>query len=428
MNSSPDALTFYFLNRAEGSVILLESQSQEHPSSNITYLAALPEADITAYGRTITIRTGNDHKRFREDPWKALSDFRGEHGGWLFGYFGYDLKNHIEDLESCNSDPVGAPDMYFMAPRFLLRIDRKRDGWQVIRGSLPEEIRGSGSGEPLQPGLDIKIGDLKPATDRTAYIEKIREAQRLIGEGVFYEINLSHQLGCEFSGSPYELYRRMRGVGPVPFAGFMQWEHRAVCCLSPERFLRKRGTEVYSQPIKGTARRSDDPDTDRQHRDQLLASRKEQAENLMIVDLVRNDLSRIAVEGSVSVPELFEIQSFGTVHQMVSTVRAVAAENDPVAIIRACFPMGSMTGAPKISAMKWIENLEDYRRGIYSGAMGYIGPDGNFDFNVVIRTAIIRTDTGRLYYPVGGAITSDSDPDSEWEETIVKARALTGIG
>lgn len=420
MNDNSDALVRYFAEQ-EGEVILLESQSGAHPSSNDTYVAASPGASITAYDDRITIRRGGEEIRFRKNPWTALQEFRSQQGDWMFGWFGYDLKNHIETLTSRNSDPVGAPDMYFMVPRFLLRIRRDAGEREVIRGRMPgvTQLESAGEADPAS------FTELKPATARDAYIRKIEEARRLIAEGDYYEVNLSHRLSADFSGSPYDLYRRMRAIGPVPFGAFLQVARWSVCCASPKRFLCKRGPVVFSQPIKGTARRSGDPAADKRHRDRLMQSGKEKAENLMIVDLVRNDLSRIAKEGSVEVPELFEIQSFGTVHQMVSTVRAEAGIDDPVEIIKACFPMGSMTGAPKISAMQSIEALEDYRRGIYSGAIGYMTPGGDFDFNVVIRTAVITA--GRLYYAAGGAITGDSDPAAEWEETLVKARALTEI-
>jgi para-aminobenzoate synthetase component 1 len=205
----------------------------------------------------------------------------------------------------------------------------------------------------------------------------------------------------------------------------MVFDEISVCCLSPERFLGRNGKRVFSQPIKGTMQRGNTQEEDAALKEALRSSAKDRAENLMIVDLVRNDLGRIAKKGTVHVHDLFEIQSFGTVHQMISTVEAETEIGNPIDIIQACYPMGSMTGAPKISAMKSIEELENYRRGIYSGAIGYIKPDGDFDFNVVIRTAIIRNEA--LYYSVGGAVTGDSDPLSEWEETLVKARALTQV-
>jgi len=266
---------------------------------------------------------------------------------------------------------------------------------------------------------------LKYSVERDQYLECIKEAKRKISEGDYYELNLSHQLFARFEGDPYALYQKMREVGPVPFGAYMQKENLSVCSMSPERFLAKQGSRVYSQPIKGTIHRGVNETDDRKLREGLRESLKDRAENLMIVDLVRNDLSRIARKGSVEVSELFQIQTFGTVHQMVSTVEAEAETENPIEIIKACYPMGSMTGAPKISAMKSIEELENYRRGIYSGAIGYLDPKGDFDFNVVIRTAIISG--SNLFYSVGGAITGDSDPEQEWEETLVKARALTKV-
>ena len=214
----------------------------------------------------------------------------------------------------------------------------------------------------------------------------------------------------------------MRERGPVPFASYVFVDGVSICCASPERFLARKGNKVWSQPIKGTISRVlGEDETDRNI---LQQSEKNRAENLMIVDLVRNDLNRIAKKGTVQVKDLFEIQSFETVHQMVSTVECeVEEEMDSIEVIKSCFPMGSMTGAPKISAMLSIEEIEDYKRGIYSGAIGYFTPDQDFDFNVVIRTAIVEANN--LIYPVGGAITSDSVPEEEWEETLIKARALT---
>ena len=340
----------------------------------------------------------------------------------MFGYLGYDVKNYIEQLSSSNVDPVGAPDMYFMVPGFLWRYNHHSGRGEVIHGELPTEAQ---IGQWIDPKEECELEGMKSQTSQESYIQKIKHSQSLIAEGDFYEINLSHQMKAPFKGSPFQLYQKMREVGPVPFGSFLQLDEFSICCQSPERFLRKEKDTVYSQPIKGTSKRGESNDEDEYLKKELISSEKERAENLMIVDLVRNDLSRIAKKGTVKVPELFAIQSFGTVHQMVSTVTAEAKQKDPVTILRACFPMGSMTGAPKISAMKSIEELEDYKRGIYSGAIGYITPDEDFDFNVVIRSAIIKNNY--LYYAVGGAITSDSNAQKEWEETQIKARALLNV-
>lgn len=418
MKVSIDIIQRYFAQ--QGPMVLLESQSKEHPWSQISYLAAAPRASIQARGNEITIKEGKQVKQFQGNPWEAFRQFRKEQGNWVFGYLGYELKDHIENLSSGNYDPVKAPDLYFMVPGFLVKIDHQTGEWEQLRGSMPDIEKMQSAVETVTDSVDIKSLDLR--TSRESYIAKIREAQQRIKEGDFYEINLSHQLKGEFTGQPAELYTKMKKAGPVPFGAYIKFGKWVVCCQSPERFLRKEGDKVFSQPIKGTSQRGRSDREDQSLKQQLISSQKEKAENLMIVDLVRNDLSRIARKGSVEVPKLFEIESFDTVHQMVSTVKAEAVEEDPVSILKACFPMGSMTGAPKISAMQTIEELEDYRRGIYSGAIGYITPRQNFDFNVVIRTAIIQE--MELYYAVGGAITSDSDPRKEWQETLIKARAL----
>ncbi len=417
-----DLLSLINYFASQGDVILLESQSKDHPSSQISYLAAQPERIIKAYDGQIFEISGTKKKQYSQNPWQALQAFRNRVDDWLFGYLGYDLKNHIERLSSSNADPVGAPDMYFMVPGFLLRYDHQSEKVEVMRGEIPKEAE-------IEQGISAKeeceLESMQSQTSRESYTQKIRKSQFLITEGDFYEITLSHQMKAPFKGSALQLYQKMREIGPVPFGSFLQLADISICCQSPERFLRKEKKTVYSQPIKGTSKRGVTTDEDEFLKKELISSEKEQAENLMIVDLVRNDLNKIAEKGTVKVPALFDIQSFGTVHQMVSTVAAKAKEKDPVNILRACFPMGSMTGAPKISAMNSIEELEDYKRGIYSGAIGYITPSGDFDFNVIIRTAIIKNNY--LYYAVGGAITGDSDPEKEWEETQIKARALVHV-
>lgn len=413
MQSLIDRLTQHY--RKRGPVVLLESQSQVHPASNVTYLAALPEATIKSRGRKIEIVENGKGSTFEANPWDALSSLRKKWGDWLFGYLGYDLKNHIEVLKSGNPDMLQAPDMFFMKPGVLFKIDRIAQTIETLKRDSAEDIGEFNEGE-------INLGELKATIDKTEYLSKIKIAQHDIYEGSYYEVNLSHQLQAEFSDDAFRLYQKMRKTGPVPFGAFIEFDGYSICSMSPERFLRKQGPTVFSQPIKGTIKRGENAAKDHQLKHHLTHSVKNKAENLMIVDLVRNDLSRIAGPGSVEVANLFEIQSFGTVHQMVSTIMAQSYIDDPVEIIKACYPMGSMTGAPKIRAMQAIEQLENYRRGIYSGAIGYFTPDGDFDFNVVIRTAIIKNDL--LCYAVGGAIVSDSDPEEEWNETWLKAEAL----
>lgn len=403
-----------------GNFILLESHDFTHPSGHKSYFAANPRYEIYAHQCSIEIRTPEDLITQSGNPWDIFSDFRIRNKGWWFGYFSYDLKNQTEALSSQNEDLVEAPDMYMMQPGLLIEIDHILNCVTVLTGS-EEELAGAVS----HSGTGWGMSGLRETVDRHQYEAMIRESQRRIREGEFYEINLSHQLLSEFEGDGFELYRDMRAAGPVPFGSYLEIDGIQICSLSPERFLQKKGSLLCSQPIKGTAARSQNRREDDQKLEELK-NEKNLAENLMIVDLVRHDLSKVSVEGSVEVTGLFEIQSFRTVHQLISTVRSrLPANADPVSVIRACFPMGSMTGAPKISVMKAIEDLENYRRGIYSGAIGYLTPENDFDFNVVIRTAIIKNN--RLHYSVGGAITSDSEPAEEWEETMLKAKALTSV-
>lgn len=398
-------------------MIYLESQMEKHPASSKSYLAALPESYIKAYGSEVHIVQDGNEEVIKKDPWTALREYRNRNKDWLFGYLGYDLKNYTEDLSSKNTDLNNAPDLFFMVPGLLIEISNDLT-LTVLKGELPKKVKSISNKNNFTLTLKNKIQE-------DDYLELVRKAQSDIYEGNYYEINLSHPVQFLFMGDSLVLYQAMKKAGPVPFGGYVAFDDLSFCCASPERFLARDGTKVWSQPIKGTISRELENDSPADIR-KFQNSEKERAENLMIVDLVRNDLSRMAIKNSVKVSRLFEIQSFETVHQMVSTVECrVEEQADSIELIKVCFPMGSMTGAPKISAMRSIEKYENYRRGIYSGALGYIKPDGDFDLNVIIRTAIISDEN--LTYPVGGAITSDSDPKAEWEETLVKARAITNI-
>lgn len=403
------------LNRSP--LIILESQLKNHPSSGYSYVAAKPKSYIKAAGNQVEIMENGDKTTLEINPWEALKQFRSEKNSWLFGFAGYDLKNFTENLTSQNPPLTNIPDLYFMEPDILIQIGENEvnllDGTPDPEGEVRSILPGSVESE------------LQPLLAKEEYIENVKTIQQRIHQGDFYEMNYTFPLCGSYVGDPYWLYSRMREVNPVPFGAFISDENFSACCASPERFLKKDGLAIRSEPIKGTAPRSFDGEMDKINKEQLL-NEKNRAENLMIVDLVRHDLSRVSRPGSVKVSNLYDVQTFGTVHQLISTVESVAYENvDPVDIIKSCFPMGSMTGAPKIEVMKTIDELEIYKRGLYSGAIGYMTPDDDFDFNVVIRTAILQGNS--LFYPVGGAITSDSNPEAEWEESLIKSRSLTEI-
>lgn len=392
-------------------IIVLESQKKDHPSSQRSFVAAFPRKILFGNGKHVFIKNENKIIQIDKSSWDAIEEFQAMEKDWMFGYLGYDLKNDIENLASENYEHYKLPDFYFMIPELLIEFDHL-GRYKILKGNLPD----LGSKFSIKKKSDFLLSERVSFT-KDHYEKNVIKAKDLIHKGEIYEINYSYMKEFDFDGTGWDLYKAMKLVGPVPFGAFIKINDIEVCCASPERFLKREGGVITSQPIKGTISNTADSSLE------VLNNEKNRAENLMIVDLVRNDLNRIAISGTVNVKNLFEVQTFDTVHQLVSTIECkVEKDKNSIEIIKACFPMGSMTGAPKIAAMKAIEKFENYKRGIYSGALGYIKPNGDFDFNVVIRTAVICNKD--LFYPVGGAITSDSIPEDEWEETIIKTEAI----
>ena len=274
--------------------------------------------------------------------------------------------------------------------------------------------------------LEPKKIEIQSKISRTEYIHSVEKLKEHIRKGDIYEINFCQEFFAENASiDTTEIYKNLNAISGAPFAAFCKFDTHYLMCASPERFLQKRGNKLISQPIKGTIKRSENRETDDQLKNELLHNEKERSENVMIVDLVRNDLSRIAKKGSVNVDELYEIYSFKQVHQMISTV-SCEIENTVsfTEILKSMFPMGSMTGAPKISAMKLIEQYESTKRGLYSGAVGYISPEGDFDFNVVIRSILYNSENKYLSFMVGSAITDKAQAEQEYEECLLKAKAM----
>ncbi|WP_400190755.1 aminodeoxychorismate synthase component I [Hymenobacter sp. B81] len=342
------------------------------------------------------------------------------------GFVTYDVKNEIEQLSSGNPSGLAWPELHFFAPTTWLR-------WQAttleIHGPDPAgvlaQIRATELPAPPPPAVP-RLRARMPKADYLAAVAAVRED---ILNGEVYELNLCQEFYAEAVAlDPVDVFRRLNAASPTPFAGFCRWHDHYLLCASPERFLAHHDPVIISQPIKGTIRRGATPEEDERQRLALLNDEKERAENLMIVDLVRNDLARVARTGTVQVPELFGLYPFRHVWQMISTVQAELRPGvDLVDVLRATFPMGSMTGAPKIRAMQLIEQYERSRRGLYSGCFGYAWPDGEFEFNVVIRSLQYRRDMGYLSFQVGSAITYDSDPEREYEECLLKARAMLDV-
>lgn len=342
-----------------------------------------------------------------------------------FGMLTYDLKNEIETLYSQNSSGLQWPGLHFFRP----------ESWLSWRAE-GVEFHGATTGvlaailATAPPVLAVPcVPAMRPRLPKAEYLRAVEAVREDILNGEVYELNLCMEFYAEaIVLDPVATFLRLNTASPAPFAGFYRYEDHYLLCASPERFVQRRGTRIISQPIKGTIRRGATPAEDEQQQQQLLHNEKERAENLMIVDLVRNDLARLARIGSVQVPELFGLYPFRHVWQMISTVQAELRPGlDLVDVLRATFPMGSMTGAPKIRAMQLIEHYERTRRGLYSGCLGYAYPNGDFEFNVVIRSLQYRADTGYLSFQVGSAVTYDSVPEQEYAECLLKAKAMLEV-
>jgi para-aminobenzoate synthetase component 1 len=354
---------------------------------------------------------------------------------WLFGYLSYDLKNDTEDLLSHNFDGLDFPDLFFFQPKklFLLKGDQLEVKYLNMCDDEIEidlqEITNYELRITEQSTINYQPSTINQRISKESYIDKVGKMLEHIHRGDIYEANFCMEFYAEDAViDPLQVYEKLNAISQPPFAVYFKHAKQYLFSASPERYLRKEGDKIISQPIKGTARRSADAAEDEAIKQELSQSEKERSENIMIVDLVRNDLSRTAAKGSVAVEELCGVYTFRQVHHLISTIiSAIGEGHTPVDVIKASFPMGSMTGAPKISAMQIIEKLEETRRGLYSGAIGYFTPEGNFDFNVVIRSILYNEENQYVSFSVGSAITSLSDPEKEYEECLLKGRAMRSV-
>ena len=352
---------------------------------------------------------------------KATSD-------WLFGYLSYDLKNDLEDLESSNFDGLNFPDIVFFQPKkiFMFHGDEVSIHYlNEFSSAIENDLKSIRNQSDAVRKKQSKQLEIKSRTPKPSYIQKVKTLQNHINRGDVYEANFCQEFYAKGTLDPLATFYKLQARSAPPFAAYFKNGDHYALSASPERYLKKNGNKVLSQPIKGTSRRSNNAHEDLELRMNLEANIKERSENVMIVDLVRNDLSRIAQKGSVKVDELCEPYTFAQVHHLISTVVAEIKDVfSSIDVIKSTFPMGSMTGAPKISAMKLIDRLEESKRGLYSGAIGYFTPSMDFDFNVVIRSILYNASKSYISFSVGSAITSKSIPEAEYEECLIKAQAL----
>ena len=381
----------------------------------------------SSYDAVLAVDAFTSIKTDYENAFQDLYQYQSQTKDWLFGYLSYDLKNDTEALHSNNFDGLDFPDLFFFQPKKLFLIKENEVEIQYLRmcdDEIEVDFEEITSITPITHyPLPININQ---RISKENYLSKVSKMLEHIHRGDIYEANFCMEFYAENAQiEPLEIYQKLNAISEPPFAVYFKNNFQYLLSASPERYLRKEGTKVISQPIKGTAKRSEDVVLDEQLKVDLAKNEKERSENIMIVDLVRNDLSHTATKGSVQVEELCQIYSFKQVHQMISTiVSEVENITSPIEILRTTFPMGSMTGAPKISAMQIIEELEETKRGLYSGAVGYFTPTGDFDFNVVIRSILYNAKNQYLSFSVGSAVTSQAIPEMEYEECLLKAKAM----
>lgn len=397
--------------------VVLDSNAYEQQYTTFDFVVAVD---------AFTLVQTDWHNAFED-----LHQYREQTRDWLFGYLSYDLKNDTEDLQSNNFDGLHFADLFFFQPKKIISLKGNTLVFEYLSlcaDEIEEDFETIVKWEVEQQETSHEVV-IKQRISREAYQEKANLFLEHIHRGDIYEANFCMEFYAEHTKvDPVSLYHKLNTISTPPFACFLKNNHHFLVSASPERYLRKQGNTVISQPIKGTAPRSFDTETDLELKAALAKNPKERSENIMIVDLVRNDLSRTASKGSVQVAELCGSYTFRQVHQLISTiVSEVDSSVSPVEIIKTTFPMGSMTGAPKISAMQLIEKYEETQRGLYSGAVGYFTPTGDFDFNVVIRSILYNRSNQYLSFSVGSALTAQANPEQEYEECLLKAKAMFDV-
>ena len=430
---------------------LLESGGSVGDFSRYSFIGSEPFLVFKSKGEEIEICEGDQSERFSGDPFDVLKRLISRYNlassghspfpGGAVGYFGYDLCHFVEKLPRNSFDDLQLPDCYLCFYDRVVTFDHLTGRLFISSSGLPEkeparrrerakwrleEILNKfnkASWEDFSVREEYNIGEISSNFSRSDYLDAIERAKEYIRAGDIFQVNLSQRFVCSRMALPFTIYEKLRRINPAPFASLLNFPELSVVGASPERFLRISGRKVQTRPIKGTRPRGRDDLEDKELARELWESEKDKAELIMIVDLERNDLGRVCEYGSVRVPKLITLETYPTVFHLVSTVEGVLKEDkDHIDCLRACFPGGSITGAPKIRAMEIIDELEPNQRSVYTGSIGYIGFNGETDLNIVIRTMVMAGE--KIYFHAGGGIVADSDPATEYEETLHKARAL----
>lgn len=422
--------------------LILESQKDHKKLGRYSFIMSEPFLVIKSKGESIEVREENNIKNIVGSPFETLQELLSKYRisenshipftGGAAGYLSYDLCHHVENLPRTVTDDVNIPDLFLGFYDGILAVDHLENKKYLIAHGLRE------SADEIIKKLETKIekktkedeskADEKEVVfqsnmDKESYLESIQRVKDYIYSGDIYQINFTQRFQCRLNKSPYTIYERLRSTNPAPFASYMNFGDGEIVCCSPERFIQVRNGMIETRPIKGTITRGSNPEEDAENRKILETSEKDRSELLMIVDLERNDIGKISETGSVKVTELFSIEEYATLFQQVATITGKLKKDISTSdILKATFPGGSITGAPKIRAMEVIDELEPTARNIYTGSIGYIAFDGSIDLNIVIRTILCKENNG--YFQVGGGIVWDSDPESEYQESLLKGKAL----
>ncbi|AXN30157.1 aminodeoxychorismate synthase component 1 [Vibrio coralliilyticus] len=411
--------------------MLLRSASESHVDSRFDILVANPLVTLTTSGNTTRVVTPQETFDSDGDPftlleqqqtqWLPEQQYSGElpFVGGVLGYFAYDLGRRVERLPQIAQQDLTTPDMAVGLYQWAVIVDHKRQQAFVVGEEVERHYDWLVSQSlPTQTEFVLQSAWQSNMT-KESYSEKFASVQEYLRSGDCYQINLAQRFQAKYSGSEWQAYQKLESYNKGPFSAFVRTEHSAILSVSPERFLQVHDRQIETKPIKGTRPRHPDATKDTASAHELAHAEKDQAENLMIVDLLRNDVGRVAKPGSVHVPKLFDIESFPAVHHLVSTIRAeLDSPYSPADLLRASFPGGSITGAPKIRAMEIIEELEPHRRSAYCGSIGYISRHGAMDTSITIRTLI--AENNQIYVWAGGGLVADSENDAEYQETLDK--------
>ncbi|WP_255984622.1 aminodeoxychorismate synthase component I [Vibrio campbellii] len=427
------AITLFSRIESQPWAMLLRSASNTHIDSRFDVLVANPIATLETVAGDTRIKTESQQYLSRQDPFLLLDELQQQllpnlelgsernlpFVGGALGYFSYDLGRRVESMPELATKDLQTPDMAVGLYEWALVIDHKlkeacmvghniEQAWQWLNSQSPADVE------------DFKlIGDWQSNMTQASYASRFDRVQEYLLSGDCYQINLAQRFNASYQGSEWQAYTKLEATNQAPFSAFIRMPNSAIISVSPERFLELKDNVIETKPIKGTRPRSQNTELDQANAHNLQTADKDQAENLMIVDLLRNDIGRVASPGSVHVPKLFDIESFPAVHHLVSTIRAdLDTQYSAADLLRACFPGGSITGAPKVRAMQIIEELEPHRRSAYCGSIGYISRHGRMDTSITIRTLV--AEDNKLYAWAGGGVVADSDCAAEYQETLDK--------